>query len=217
MKCKSIKKWLITLIFVLLGVVIFTVGINVIVEKNSIGILYDKPQNAPYNRVALLLGTSPKNRLGGPNSYFNNRIKVASELYHAGKVDYIIASGDNHTKKYDEPAAMRDALIAKGVPESRIVLDNAGFRTLDSVVRAKEVFGCNSLTIISQADHCERALYLANSADIDAIAVSAPVKAGKRTRIRLALRELLARDKMMLDIWFGKKPHFLGEKIEIGK
>lgn len=195
----------------------FTVGINIVVKRNSNGILYDKPKEAPYNRVALLLGTSPINRLGGPNSYFNNRIKVASELYHAGKVDYIIASGDNHTKKYDEPTAMLDALIAKGVPENRIVLDYAGFRTLDSVVRAKEVFGCDSLTIISQADHCERALYLAKSADINAIAVSAPVKAGKRTRIRLALRELLARDKMMLDIWFGKKPHFLGEKIEVGK
>lgn len=217
MKCKSIQKWFITLIFLLLGVVVFTVGINIVVKRNSNGILYDKPKEAPYNRVALLLGTSPINRLGGPNSYFNNRIKVASELYHAGKVDYIIASGDNHTKKYDEPTAMLDALIAKGVPENRIVLDYAGFRTLDSVVRAKEVFGCDSLTIISQADHCERALYLAKSADINAIAVSAPVKAGKRTRIRLALRELLARDKMMLDIWFGKKPHFLGEKIEVGK
>ncbi len=163
------------------------------------------------------MGTSPLNRLGRPNSYFTNRIKTASDLYHAHKIDYIIASGDNRTRQYDEPTAMQNALMARGVPKNRIILDFAGFRTLDSVVRAKEVFGCDSLTIVSQADHIARALYLAKANDIEAVAVSAPLRAGLRTRIRLTLREWLARDKMMLDIWFGKKPHFLGEKIPIGE
>ena len=110
---------------------------------------------------------------------------------------------------------MRDSLMAHGVPEDRIILDFAGFRTLDSVVRAKEVFGCDSLTIISQADHNARALYLAEANGIEAVAVAAPLRAGRWVRTRLALREWLARDKMMLDIWFGKQPHFLGERIEI--
>ena len=105
--------------------------------------------------------------------------------------------------------------MALGVPQNRIVLDFAGFRTLDSVVRAKEVFGCDSLTIISQADHNARALYIARSNGIEAVAVSAPIRSGRAVRIRLTLREWLARDKMMLDLWFGKRPHFLGEKIEI--
>lgn len=217
MKNRLFRKVLSGIIVLALGLFAFTVGGNIVVEKNSEGILFKKVQNVPYNRVALLLGTSPVNRLGGPNSYFNNRIKTAAELYHTGKIDYIIASGDNHTKRYDEPTAMRDALIAKGVPKERIILDYAGFRTLDSVIRAKEVFCCDSLTIISQDDHCGRALYLAKDAGINAVAVAAPVKAGKRTRLRLALREFFARDKMMLDIWFGKKPHFLGERIHIGK
>lgn len=193
----------------------FTVFANVAVEKTADGRIFDSPADAPRNHVALLLGTNPLNRLGGPNTYFTNRIRTAAELYHSGKIDYIIASGDNHTRKYDEPTAMKEALMAKGIPEDRIILDYAGFRTLDSVVRAKEVFGCDSLTIISQADHNARALYLAKANGIEAIAVSAPLRAGRRTRIRLALREWLARDKMMLDIWLGKKPHFLGEKIPI--
>lgn len=193
----------------------FTICSNIRVEKAATGRLYTAVDSVPHNKVALLLGTNPLNRTGGPNSYFTNRIKTAAELYHAGKVDYIIASGDNHTRLYDEPTAMRDSLIAHGVPEDRIILDFAGFRTLDSVVRAKEVFGCDSLTIISQADHCARALYLAEANGIDAIAVTAPLRAGRWVRTRLALREWLARDKMMLDIWFGKQPHFLGERIEI--
>ena len=194
----------------------FTLYANVRVERAAEGRLYADVADIPHNRVALLLGTNPLNRRGGPNTYFTNRISTAAELFRAGKIDYIITSGDNHTKLYDEPTAMRDSLVASGVPADRIVLDFAGFRTLDSVVRAKEVFGCDSLTIISQADHNARALYLAEANDIEAVALSAPLRASRRVRIRLALREWLARDKMLLDIWLGKQPHFLGERIEVG-
>ncbi len=210
-----IKRITLSLVAFLLLVIIFTVFANVKVERAAAGKIYTSVDSVPHNKVALLLGTNPLNKWGRPNSYFTNRIKTASELYKAGKVDYIIASGDNHTKDYDEPTAMRDSLMAQGVPEDRIILDFAGFRTLDSVVRAKEIFGCDSLTIISQADHNARALYLAEANGIEAVAVSAPLRAGRWVRTRLAIREWLARDKMMLDIWFGKQPHFLGERIEI--
>ena len=210
-----IKRITLSLVAFMLLVIIFTVYANVKVERAAEGKIYTSVDSVPHNKVALLLGTNPLNKWGRPNSYFTNRIKTASELYKAGKVDYIIASGDNHTKDYDEPTAMRDSLMAHGVPEDRIILDFAGFRTLDSVVRAKEIFGCDSLTIISQADHNARALYLAEANGIEAVAVSAPLRAGRWVRTRLAIREWLARDKMMLDIWFGKQPHFLGERIEI--
>ncbi len=196
-------------------VVAFTAIVNLHVKSSADGRIYASVDSIPHNKVALLLGTNPLNRFGRPNSYFTNRIQTAADLYHAGKVDYIIASGDNHTKKYDEPTAMRDSLMAHGVPEDRIILDYAGFRTLDSVVRAKEVFGCDSITIISQEDHNERALYLAAENGIEAIAINAHLRAGRRVRARLTLREWLAIDKMMLDLWIGKQPHFLGDKIEI--
>ena len=210
-----IKRIALSLGAFLLLITAFTIYANIRVEKAANERIYTSVDAIPYNKVALLLGTNPLNKWGRPNSYFTNRIKTASELFHAGKVDYIIASGDNHTKDYDEPTAMRDSLMAHGVPEDRIILDFAGFRTLDSVVRAKEIFGCDSLTIISQADHNARALYLAEANGIEAVAVSAPLRAGRWVRTRLAIREWLARDKMMLDIWFGKQPHFLGERIEI--
>ena len=192
-----------------------TVAANLIVERSAEGKVFSDIKSVPHRKVALLLGTSPLNRLGRPNTYFTNRILTAAELYRSGKIDYIIASGDNHTRKYDETTAMRDSLIARGVPSDRIITDFAGFRTLDSVVRAKEVFGCDSLSIISQADHDARALYIAKANGIDAVAVEAPILAGRLVRIRLAIREWLARDKMMLDLLFGRKPHFLGEKIPI--
>lgn len=211
----AFKKILICFSVILGLVAAFTVYANNRVSDLASGRIFHDVDSLPRNRVALLLGTNPMNRLGRPNTYFTNRILTAAELYHAGKVDYIIASGDNHTRGYDEPTAMRDSLVARGVPADRIIPDYAGFRTLDSVVRAKEVFGCDSLTIISQADHDARALYLARANGIEAVAVASPIIAGRWVRIRLAMREWLARDKMMLDLWLGKQPHFLGERIEI--
>lgn len=194
---------------------VFTICVNISVNHRVAGRIFTEVDSIPYRRVALLLGTNPLNRLGRPNTYFTNRIAAAVALFQAGKVDYIIASGDNHTRGYDEPTAMRDSLLAHGVPPERVILDYAGFRTLDSVVRAKEVFGCDSLTVISQSDHNARALYLAEANGIEAVALAAPLQAGRRVRLRLGLREWLARDKMMLDLMLGKRPHFLGEKIDI--
>lgn len=214
-KKKLIRGIILSLTAFAVVIAIFTIYANFKVERAARHRLYDDVASVPYNRVSLLLGTNPLNRLGRPNSYFTNRIRTAAALYKAGKTDYIIVSGDNHVATYDEPTAMRDALVALGVPEERIVPDYAGFRTLDSVVRAKEVFSCDSLTIISQADHNARALYIARANGIQAVAIVAPLRAGRRVRIRLAIREWLARDKMMLDLLLGKQPHFLGKRITI--
>lgn len=214
-KKKLIRGIILSLTAFAVVIAIFTIYANFKVERAARHRLYDDVASVPYNRVSLLLGTNPLNRLGRPNSYFTNRIRTAAALYKAGKTDYIIVSGDNHVATYDEPTAMRDALVALGVPEERIVPDYAGFRTLDSVVRAKEVFGCDSLTIISQADHNARALYIARANGIQAVAIVAPLRADRRVRIRLAIREWLARDKMMLDLLLGKQPHFLGKRITI--
>lgn len=132
-------------------ITLFTIIANIVVERSTRDRIYDDIDALPHNRVALLLGTSPLNRYGTPNSYFTNRINTAVELFRQGKVDYIIVSGDNHTRQYDETTAMKDSLMAHGIPEDAIVPDYAGFRTLDSVVRAKEVFGCDSLPINKQA------------------------------------------------------------------
>lgn len=146
MAMKIKQKKFITTVFISLGAFIllgiaFSLYANIRVVKTAEDRMYSTVESVPYKKVALLLGTNPVNKWGRPNPYFTNRINTAAELYHAGKVDFIIASGDNHTRQYDEPTAMRDSLMAHGVPEDRIVLDFAGFRTLDSVVRAKEVFG----------------------------------------------------------------------------
>lgn len=187
-----------------------------IVEWKAKERMFSNPNDIPYNRVGLLLGTNPKVKSGRDNYYFIYRIEAAAELYKAKKISKILVSGDNHIKEYDEPESMKQALMAKGIPEEDIVLDYAGFRTLDSIVRAKEIFGQTKITIISQQFHNERAICIALAHGIDAIGYNAKEIRGSRSHLKTGfLRETLARTKMFLDIYTGKDPKFLGEKIKI--
>ena len=178
--------------------------------------IYSNTDDIPYNRVGMLLGTNPILKNGKPNYYFIHRINACTRLYKAKKISKILISGDNSRKEYDEPESMKQALMAKGIPANDIVLDYAGFRTLDSVIRAKEIFGQTRITIISQQFHNERAVYLALANGIDAVAFNATQIERSHTQLKTGdLREGLARVKMFIDIWTGKGPKFLGEKIKI--
>lgn len=181
-----------------------------IVIKNAEGRVYDSVDSIPYREVALVLGTNPKTRIRGrDNLYFKYRIETAAELYHAGKVKTLLLSGDNSRNDYNEPEAMRDSLMAKGVPAEAIVLDYAGFRTLDSVVRCKTVFGYDSITVVSQYFHNERAIYIADKRGLNAIAINAQDVKIWKYPVRRIVREWISRVKLFIDEWTNKQPHFL--------
>lgn len=178
--------------------------------------LYSDLEKLPQRKVALVLGASKLSKRGTANMYFTYRILAAYELYKTHKVQYLLLSGDNHIEGYDEPSDMKEALIKMGVPDSCIVLDYAGFRTLDSVVRCKEVFGEDSVIIVSQEFHNQRALFIANKTNIQAIAYNAK-EVNKNYSFKTKAREYFARVKCVLDIYLlSTSPKFLGEKIRIG-
>jgi SanA protein len=186
---------------------------NNLVERVSERV-FDDVSLIPKNKVGLLLGANKFASDGRLNLFYKYRIDAAVELYNVGKIDVILASGDNGTESYDEPTAMQEDLIARGVLEKDIYLDYAGFRTLDSIVRSKEVFGQESITIISQEFHNERALYLADNFGIEAVAFNARDVATS-VSLRIKAREYLARVKMMLDLFLGVDPKFLGDPVVI--
>lgn len=203
----------------LIIVILYTISLivcNRTIKKHTSAQIYSEVITIPQNNVGLLLGTSPKLKNGNNNLYFDYRILAAVELYKAGKIKYILISGDNRREDYNEPEEMKKALMQKGIPEKSIYLDYARFRTLDSVVRAKEVFGQNRLTIISQRFHNERAIYLAEKNGINAIGYNAK-DVNAYSGLKTNIRELFARVKMFIDLATDKQPHFLGEKIIIGK
>lgn len=209
------KKLLIQIsIAVFILFVIFTMWINISVSVLGNKYSYDSIDKIPHNHCGLVLGTSKYLSVGHENLYYLYRIKAAVDLFNNKKIDYIIVSGDNRSKNYNEPMRMYNDLVAAGIPKNKIILDYAGFRTLDSVIRGKEVFGQNEFTIISQPFHNQRAVYIARKRGIDAIAFNAEDVSDTQS-IEVRLREIGARILLEFDLLIERQPHFLGEKVNI--
>lgn len=182
------------------------------IEARSAPFVYDRASEVPETQVALVLGCSPRVAEGRNNLFFVARMAAAAELFHSGKVSYLLLSGDNSRPSYDEPSAMKRALEALGVPSSRLVLDYAGFRTLDSVVRAKEVFGVTRLIVVSQHFHNVRAVYLARARGIEAYGFDAAEVRGAGGKWP-KVREVASRVFAVLDVHvLGTEPRFLGPR-----
>ena len=187
---------------------------NRLIERGARGKLYWDTKEVPYHKAGLLLGTGKYLSNGKENPYYTYRIEAAVQLLKANRIRYVVISGDNSRKDYNEPELMRDDLLRAGIEPGRIFLDYAGFRTFDSIVRLKEIFGQQSVTLISQPFHNERALYIAAREGISAVGFNArdvPGKAG----LKVQAREGLARVKVFLDFLTGIEPKFGGPRIHL--
>jgi SanA protein len=211
----TFRRLMITIIGLALLAAGLTFAANRACKHAAAGRIFTSLEMVPANDVGLVLGTSRLTRQGKPNLHFNQRIAAAA-LYQAGKVHHLPVSGDNHIASYDEPTDMRDALNAAGVPTEAITCDYAGFRTLDSVIRAKEIFNLQQCTIISEEFHCPRAVWIARQHGLDAVAFAAPDVGLKSWSLRADAREQLARDWCAVDLYvLHRNPKFLGPKEPI--
>ena len=181
------------------AVVLVWLGCELAVEIAARGRCYDRLDEVPARDTALVLGTSKYVTAGGPNLHYQYRMDAAAALFHAGKVKRLIVSGNGAEPNYNEPRMMRDDLVARGVPADRIVLDGAGLRTFDSVVRAAEVFHAPSCIVVSQPSHNERAIFIARVRGLDMIGWNAR-SVSLWTDPRTAIRERLARVLAVLDV-----------------
>lgn len=175
--------------------------------------IYEEVQDLPYRDVGVVLGTAKYYRTGVINQYYQYRIQGALNAYNSGKVNYLLLSGDNAQQSYNEPMTMRKDLIAGGVNPSSIVMDYAGFRTLDSIVRTRKVFDTNNFIIITQRFHCERALFIAQHRGIQAQCFAVP---SPKNILSVRLREFGARLGALADLYiFKRQPRFLGPLVPI--
>ncbi len=205
----KISAYLITICIILMLVC------NGIVSCNAKGKVFSELDSIAPTKWGVLLGTTPQTRIGNrKNMFFKYRIDAAAQLYHAGKVERILISGDeNSLDGVNEVVCMRDSLVARGLPTDRIVLDGKGFRTLDSMVRAVKTYGIKSFVIISQEFHNERAIYLAEHLDLDVEKLQAynAVSPDSGWSFITYAREYLARVRMFWDIISGQQPQELGK------
>lgn len=187
---------------------------NLVIEQATKGKTYDQVMDIPENKVGLVLGTARRLVEGGLNPYYTHRIQATVELYQAGKIKFVLVSGDNGSVYYNEPTTIKKDLVKAGIPAEQIFLDYAGFRTLDSMVRAKVIFGLDSVTVISQDFHNKRAIYLAEKKGLSAIGFNADDVAGN-PGLKVHIREYLARVKVFVDLLMNTQPRYYGNRIEI--
>ena len=178
---------------------------NQLVVNNAEGRLFDELASVPDGHyVGLLLGTTPQTRIGHRrNMFFEYRIQATAGLYHSGKIQTVLISGDdNSLDGVNEPECMKDSLMAKGVPENHIILDGKGYRTILSMQRASHVYGCRNLIVISQKFHNERALYLADNLGLGFDQVIGFNAESPRSLMshKTYVREWFARVKMVMDL-----------------
>lgn len=212
-----VNVWMYRMLFILIHVLLVAGGCYLLVSFLARGRCHVQVEKTPARMVGVVLGTSPKVGIRD-NLYFTTRIDAAAKLFHGGRVHFLVVSGDNARAGYNEPAEMKKALVAKGVPAERVYCDYAGFRTLDSVVRAKKVFGAEEFTVISQRFHNQRAVYLARRLGMrDVIAFDAAMPRVKG-RWKLLMREVGARVMALLDVEvFKTEPRFLGPEVRISE
>lgn len=208
------RLWLRRALLSLLAGVVVIFSIDRWVSWQASDSIINDITQVPKFQVAVVLGTSKY--LGRTlNDYYTHRINAAIELYQQGKVNGFLLSGDNAHRSYNEPWTMKRDLLKAGVPDQQIYLDYAGFRTLDSIVRAKRIFDTDDFLIITQRFHCERALFIAEHHDIHAkcLAVAGP---SNHSGFQVRLREVFARTKAFFDLYiFDTQPKFLGPKEPI--
>jgi len=185
------------------------------IHKTSSWHIFSSLDNLPLHNVWMVFGTSKYTPDGRQNLYFLYRINAVLSLRKAKKITYILVSGDNWRQWYNEPEMFRDALVEQWIPANRIVLDYAGFSTLDSVVRANKVFNVSSMLVISQEWQVRRAITICQAYTIvcDAyLAQDLPIS----WSLRIHLREVLARVKVLGDLYiWHAKPTYLGEKESV--
>nr|WP_024965074.1 outer membrane permeability protein SanA [Pantoea sp. IMH] len=208
-----IKRLIFGLIIIATLIVMTALGLDRWISIKTAPYVYDDLKTLPYRQVGVVLGTAKYYRTGGINQYYRYRIQGAINAYNSGKVNYLLLSGDNALQSYNEPMTMRRDLIAAGVPASDIVLDYAGFRTLDSIVRTRKVFDTNDFIIITQRFHCERALFIALHMGIQAQCYAVP---SPKNMLNIRVREVGARLGALADLFLMKRePRFLGPLVPI--
>ncbi len=186
------------------------------IDSKSKDFIYSDINNLPYNKVGLVPGCNKYIAPGVLNIYYTQRINTTYKLFKAGKIDFILLSGDNALVSYDEPTEMKKSLIELGVPKEKIFLDYAGFRTLDTIIRANKVFQLDSVTFISQSFQNQRGVFIGEHQGMNIVAFNADYDDFENEK-RIIIREFFAKIKMMLDLYIiNKEPKFLGDLITIG-
>lgn len=199
----------------ILGLMVFlaVLGLSYTINSKTTPYIFDDPEKTPQVYTVLVLGASVKSN-GNLSTMLRDRVESAITLYEKGKVKRFLLSGDNGTSQYNEPKAMKKYLLERGIPETDIFMDYAGFDTYDSVYRANYIFEVDKAIVVSQAFHLPRAIYIARAMGLEYYGFVGD-KRHYQQESRNRIREILANVKAWGELLIHQEPHFKGEKIPI--
>ncbi len=168
---------------------------------------------APAARVAIVFGAGLR-RNGQPTPVLYDRVATAAELYHAGKVERLLLSGDGLTNV--ETKAMRQTALDLNVPDSALTLDAAGLDTYATCYRAGAVFGVERALLVTQSFHLPRALFICEGLGLRAAGVSADRRQYNRVALTFSnIREVFATANAWWEVKVSRPTPLLGERIQI--
>jgi SanA protein len=177
---------------VIASIFLLTVAALRLYTINRYRALIIQPEQAPIVRDAIVFGAGIRPN-GEPTPVLYDRVATAVELFHEGRVERLILSGDGRSVYHDEPAVMRRVALQLGVPDDAIVLDTGGIRTFETCRRARDAFGIERAVLVTQGFHLPRALMLCASAEIDVVGVASDRRAYPlQSRLSWQLRETAA-------------------------
>lgn len=213
-----VKRWHWTLLGIFITGVLLLFGPTIYANLSTRSVRYDPARTSlnkiPKSKVALVFGAGVNRITGQPTPYLQWRVETAVKLYKAGRVQKLLMSGDNSTKKYNEPMAMRTLAEKLGVKKNDIVLDYAGYSTYDSCYRAHKIFGLSQATLISQGYHLPRAVMSCDALGVNSIGVDA-INKGRGWTVNYIIREWLSTDKALVQAIFKPQPTLLGRPMQI--
>lgn len=206
------KKWVRLAVIAILAVVAVPVAARLITYASARGRIYTNVKEVPKCRVAMVLGAKV-HKNGHLSVLLKDRVRIAVELYKAGKVDKLLMSGDNRFTHYNEPKRMAEWAIAHGVPKEDVAMDFAGRRTYDSIYRAKHIFGLNEMIIVSQGFHLDRSLFLCKHLGVKAYGISADVRGHEKMKSQI--REFPACMGALVDVYLRSPHPVMGVPVHI--
>jgi SanA protein len=209
------RKWIFIGMGLTIGISIFLLLWPRLVDKYYQRFIYTQ-DDVPAERVVIVFGARVYSN-GRLSAMLQDRVETAVQLYHAGRVQKILMSGDNRFEDYDEPGRMMDYAMSRGVPAEDIQPDYAGRRTYDTCYRAKAIFQLDSAVLVTQDFHLPRALFTCRNLGVEAVGVSADLRTYHPMSMRWSTaREFLATVRALVDVARRKPAPVLGAPIPIG-
>lgn len=209
MKTKKIIKLLIYAS--LLGIIV-VLGINLLIKSQTDPVIFSKEKDTPGTKVAIIFGAGINNNK--PSKYLKDRLDAGIKLYKNHKIDKILLSGDNGSDEHDELTVMKLYCCEHGVDTNKIYLDYAGFDSYSTLYRSKYIFNIDTAILVSQKYHLNRCINIGNKLGVKSYGFAAD-KGTYQGYKYASFREYFALVKSTIDLMIGRKPHFLGEKIDI--